>query len=72
MITRKSSKTKFTATPKPARYIGTHPHLVDTDGVFYWSKEQDSYVYRPSGDAKSDWYRVFKSSLDEADKVLDT
>ena len=68
MTTRKSSKTRFTATPKPARYVGTHPHLVGTDGVFYWSKEQDSYVYRPNGEMKTDWYRVFKTSLDEIEE----
>lgn len=63
--TRKSSKTKFTATPQPAKYTGSHPHLIGTEGVYVWSKEQDSFVYRPNGDSKSDWYRVFRSSLED-------
>jgi hypothetical protein len=65
MKQKRSSKEKFTATHKPAKYIGSHPYLIGTDGVYYWSKEQDSYIYRPNGLQKADWFRVFKSSLDE-------
>lgn len=65
---RRSSKTTFTATHRKARYIGDHPHLVDSEGVYYYSTSQQSYVYRPNGLGKVDWYRVLKYNLvDEHD-----
>lgn len=60
---RKSSKTLFTATHRKARYIGDHPHLVNTEGVYYYSNSQQAYVYRPHGDGKIDWYRVLKHNI---------
>lgn len=59
----KSSKTIFTATNRSAIYLGTHPHLVDTNGVYYFSTKQNAYLYRPTGEGKLDWYRVHKENL---------
>ncbi len=61
---RKRSKTRFTATHRKARYKGNHPHLIDTTGVYYFSKEQECDVYRPDSLGKADWYRVYNSSLE--------
>lgn len=60
---RKRSKTIFTATVTAAKYVGSHPHLIGTTGVYYWNKSQESYIYRPNTNTKADWFRVFKSSL---------
>ena len=65
MKKRQSSKTKFTATPLPARYIGNHPTLAGTEGVYFFNKDQDSYVYRPNGEGKSDWYRIHRYNLED-------
>ena len=59
----KSSKTTFTATQRKAKYTGDHPHIVDTEGEYYFSKSQNSYVYRPASDLKSDWYRVLRENI---------
>lgn len=75
---RKSNKTKYTATYKPARYIGSHPHIHNLEGVYYWKASQNSFVFRPDTDdediGKLDWYRVHKENLvdlksDELDEV---
>jgi hypothetical protein len=58
---RVSSKTVFTATHKKAKYIGSHPHLVNTDGVYYYNLDHQCVLYRPNSDdnlSKTDWYRI--------------
>lgn len=61
---RKSSKINYTATQRKARYIGDHPYLIDTEGVYYFSTAQNSYVYRQSTDStKADWFRVHKENI---------
>lgn len=62
---RKSSKTVFTATHHKARYMGNHPYLVETEGVYYYSTSQQAYVYRPEGEGKVDWFRVLKHNLSD-------
>jgi hypothetical protein len=62
---RKSSKTVFTATYQKAQYTGTHPEIKNKLGVFFFNKDQNSYVFRPDSDngLKSDWYRVHLENL---------
>lgn len=58
----------YTATFKQAQYVGSHPHIKDKSGVFYWNTEQDSFIFRPDvpdGD-KSEWYRVNRENLIES------
>ena len=63
----KSNKTRYTATYREARYVGTHPHIRNKLGVYYWSEEQSSYVFRPDSidSTKTDWYRVHFDNLRE-------
>lgn len=59
-------KTKYTATYTRAQYVGTHPHINDKNGVYYWNAEQGSFIFRPDSDeesAKTDWYRVHRENL---------
>jgi hypothetical protein len=59
-------KSRYTATYTRCQYIGTHPHISGTEGVYYWNSEQSSYVFRPDSDtevSKTDWYRVHRDNL---------
>ena len=66
---RKSKKTHYTATYKAAQYVGTHPHIRNRIGMYYWNTYQNSFVFRPNAngtdgtDGKTDWYRVLKENL---------
>lgn len=61
------SKKRYTATYTKAKYVGNHPYIRDTDGVYYWNSEQCSFIFRPNTDAenisKTDWFRVSKKNL---------
>ena len=62
------SKSHYTATYTRARYTGTHPHIHDKVGVYYWNTEQGSFIFRPdveSDAGKTDWYRVHRENLED-------
>lgn len=67
---RNSSKTRFTATHRKARYIGDTPSISGTSGLYYYSRQQQSYIYRPDGDEKADWYRVLKHNIQDIEHEL--
>ena len=59
-------KSKYTATYTRAKYVGTHPHISEKTGVYYWNSEQGSFIFRPDSDSdagKTDWYRVHRENL---------
>ena len=66
---RVSSKTIFTATYKKAKYLGDHPPIKGTTGVYYFSIPQGALLYRPDSkdDTKMDWYRTWKENIQELD-----
>lgn len=65
---RRPERTRLTATFTKARYIGDHPHIRGTVGVYYYSTEQGTEVYRPDADGKGEWYRVWRENLVDLDK----
>lgn len=65
--TRRSEKTRLTATFTRARYTGDHPHIKGTQGVYYYSIEQGTEVYRPDSEGKGEWYRVWRENLVDMD-----
>jgi hypothetical protein len=63
-------KERYSATYTRARYVGTHPHIAEKSGVYYWNAEQGSFIFRPDTDdttGKTDWYRVNRENLIDID-----
>lgn len=58
-------KERYSATHTEARYVGNHPHIAGTTGVYYWNMKEHAFTFRPNSEdaAKTDWYRVLKENL---------